>query len=83
LKNAEGEGQGENKMSKLSTAVALSAFIALSHLGNTPLENIHFNHKDIVKRVKAEKIVRPGRNRPAKGYDPISKTWKEKNNEKH
>ena len=33
-------------------------------------------HKAMIKRGISKHQPKPGRNRPAKGYDPITKTWR-------
>jgi hypothetical protein len=61
-------------MNKSSLIVAT----ALALLGNnevgTPASMV-ISKKEIAKRVKPEKCINVGRNRPAKGYDPITKMW--------
>ena len=38
-------------------------------------QTVNINHKEIVKREKSIKTVKPGHGKPAKGYNPITKKW--------
>jgi hypothetical protein len=36
---------------------------------------IHLSHKEIVRRQKTLKQPKPGRNKPAKGYNSVTHEW--------
>jgi hypothetical protein len=62
-------------MKKLSAAM-LMAMVALSQNGISPQPNgFNFQKKARVKRIFVKASPRAGRGIPAKGYDPITKTW--------
>jgi hypothetical protein len=64
-------------MATLSPTTVLLTALALDQFDNPrPAEvKATTNHKEIVKRDKTPKPKRPGRDKPAKGYDPVTKTW--------
>jgi hypothetical protein len=55
----------------------LLATLALAEIakGQPQAVAVVAHHKELVKRTVPAKQPRPGRNRPAKGYDPLTKTW--------
>jgi hypothetical protein len=63
-------------MSKLSAAAIMTSMLALAfNPANIQHKEFRFSHKERVKRDIQERIIKPGRNHPANGYDPITKTW--------
>jgi len=63
-------------MSKLVALLPIS-ILALGEHARPSLLHFRFSKKKCVKRAVLEKQLKPGRNRPAKGYDMIAKMWKE------
>jgi len=45
-------------------------------LGPAQRETLVFQHKELVKSEIGRKQPKPGKGRPAKGYDPETKTWR-------
>jgi hypothetical protein len=61
-------------MSKIPPSILIPALLALAST-DIQEQTVHINHKEIVKRQKPIKVAKRGRGKPAKGYDPITKTW--------
>ena len=62
-------------MSRIPPSILIPALLALAST-DTQESTIHICHKEIVKREKPVKAAKPGRGKPAKGYDPVTKTWR-------
>jgi len=62
-------------MKNINTIIA-----ALMALGGDGLHGVRINlgawrHKELVASGITRRKAKPGRNHPAKGYDPITKVW--------
>ncbi len=53
----------------------LAAILALTGASPYSSGEVVFRKKEHIKRIKAERQIKPGRGREAIGYDPITKTW--------
>ena len=63
-------------MNNKNAALLIASAIALSANSEIPqVATINIRKKKCTKRIKSEKHIKAGRNHPAKGYDPITKTW--------
>ena len=59
---------------RIPPSILIPTLLALLPQDGQP-QTVEINHKEIIKREKMEKIVKPGRGKPAKGYNSITKTW--------
>jgi hypothetical protein len=55
------------------SALVMGALASLASTDKTPHMVVPIKYKVKTKRPKS--IKKPGHGRPAKGYDPITKTW--------
>jgi hypothetical protein len=60
-------------MNAVNTVLAVLALAELAKHEPQPVPVTH--HKELVKRDRTPKAKRAGRGKPAKGYDPLTKTW--------
>jgi hypothetical protein len=60
---------------RLSASVLASILAMTSVVPGASKQNLQFRHKKIVKRENLGKLVRMGRNRDARGFDPITNKW--------
>jgi len=63
-------------MSKRQTILASMLALVSSGMFPGSISPYNIHRVKPAKRVVSEKETKPGRNHPAKNYDPISKTWR-------